>query len=179
MPNSASLAASPAPPKRSSMSSLTVINGQVEPAGRYQVREVLWGIHKRFVVRDSATNTTVAIRTTRQIADSDLLRLNWAAGRLREPGAPHRPALNDSPSAVIQEGPFDRQCGRCRQFFASDPTLNGSAIQDWWLCEACHGNLMGISRSATEAGSTADRAPSSAFSLPVPPAGPGGRSKVG
>lgn len=162
MPNPASLAASTAPPKSSSISSPTVINGQVEPAGRYRVREVLWGIYKRFVVRDHATDTTIAIRTTRQIADSDLLRLNWAAGRLREPGTPHRPASSDSPSEVVQEGPFDRQCGRCRQFFASDPTLNGSSLQDWWLCEACHGNLMGTSRSATAAGSTADRAPSSA-----------------
>lgn len=179
MPNPASFAVSPAPPKSSSMSLLTVINGQVEPAGRYKVREVLWGIHKRFVVRDSATDTTIAIRTTRQIADSDLLRLKWAAGRLRKRGAPHRPALSASSSEVFQEGQFDRQCGRCRRFFASDPTLNGAAIQDWWLCEACHGNLMGISGPGTVAGSTADRAPSSAVSLLGPTAGPGGGSKVG
>jgi hypothetical protein len=45
-------------------------------APRYQVQAVLWGHRKRFVVRDTATNTTIAIRTTSQIADSDLFRLN-------------------------------------------------------------------------------------------------------
>jgi hypothetical protein len=36
-----------------------------------------------------------------------------------------------------------RQCGRCRRLFASDPGLDPTVIADWWLCEACHHNLMG------------------------------------
>lgn len=144
---------------------LKVVNGQVEPARRYRVREVLWGIHKRFVVRDTATDTTIAIRTTRQIADSDLLRLNWAAGGSPNPGPALSRALTDTPSELIHEDPSYRQCGRCRQFFASDPTLNPSAIQDWWLCGPCHDNLMATSRSPSAAGSTAGRVPSSTASV--------------
>lgn len=158
MSDPASLAASPAE-RRST-------NGQVESAPRYQVREVLWGIHKRFVVRDTATDTTIAIRTTRQIADSDLFRLNWAAGDRPDPGTALRRALSDLPPEMIQEAPSYRQCGRCRQCFASDPTLNPSTIQDWWLCESCHDNLMATSRSPTAAGSTDDKAPWSTASVP-------------
>jgi hypothetical protein len=61
----------------------------IEPARRYQVRAVLWGNRKRFVVRDTATNTTIAIRTTSHIADSDLMRLNMA------PRATVRPAIRN------------------------------------------------------------------------------------
>ncbi len=50
-----------------------------EAAPRYQVKSVLWGNRKRFIVRDTATDSTIAIRTTSQIADSDLIRLNMAA----------------------------------------------------------------------------------------------------
>lgn len=57
MPDPASLTASPAPPRSAPTSPLPVVNGQVERACRYQVREVLWGNRKRFVVRDTATNT--------------------------------------------------------------------------------------------------------------------------
>ena len=163
------------------MSPLPVVKSQVEPACRYQVREVLWGNHKRFVVRDTATDTTIAIRTTRQIADSDLIRLNWAVRGRPDPGSALRPALNDSPSELIPEDASGRQCGRCRQFFASDPTLNAVAIQEWWLCEACHDKLMGASRApggTSPAGSAAHSAPSSAASAGPLPALTG-RSDVG
>lgn len=37
-----------------------------------------------------------------------------------------------------------RQCGRCRQLFDGDPTLDApAAIPDWWLCPACHVVLIG------------------------------------
>ena len=37
-----------------------------------------------------------------------------------------------------------RQCGRCRQLFDGDPTLDAPhAIPDWWLCTACHAVLIG------------------------------------
>lgn len=62
----------------------------VRRPNRYEVREELWGNHKRFVVRDTATGTTIAIRTTRQIADSDLMRLNLAP-RVRPGLGPSRP----------------------------------------------------------------------------------------
>ena len=161
MPDPASVAASPAPPRSSSTSPLRVVNGQVEPGCRYRVREVLWGVHKRFVVRDTATDSTIAIRTTREIADSDLLRLSWAAPA---PGTARRSAHSDSPAEPMDERPPYRQCGRCRKFFASDPTMHSPAIQDWWLCEPCHDNLMATSRS-TAAGSAADRARSSTDSV--------------
>jgi hypothetical protein len=132
---------------------------------RYQVREVLWGNHKRFVVRDTAT-TTIAVRTTRHIADSDLIRLNMAARGRPDPRTALQRALNESPSELIPDNPSHRQCGRCRQFFASDPTLNPNAIHEWWLCEPCHDKLMGTSRSPIATGSAADRAPSSTASAP-------------
>ena len=77
MPESASLTASAAPPGSAPALPLPVT--PFESACRYQVREVLWGNHKRFVVRDTATDTTIAIRTTYRIADGDLIRLNLAA----------------------------------------------------------------------------------------------------
>lgn len=183
MPDPASLAASPAPPRSAPTSPLPVVNGQVERASRYQVREVLWGSRKRFVLRDTATNTTIAIRTTRQIVDSDLIRLNWAAKGRPHIGTALRPALIDSPSELMPEDPSRRQCGRCRQFFASDPLLNPNAIHDWWLCEPCHDRLMGTSRARTgtiPAGSAAHSAPSSTASAPSGPT-PAltGRSDVG
>jgi len=36
-----------------------------------------------------------------------------------------------------------RQCGRCRQSFAGDPTLPVIALQDWWVCPRCHDALFG------------------------------------
>ena len=169
MPDPASLAASPTPPRSAPTSPLRVVNGQVDRACRYQVREVLWGNRKRFVVRDAATDTTIAIRTTRQIADSDLIRLNCAAKGHPDPGSALRPALNDSPYELIPDNGTGRQCGRCRRFFVSDPALNALAIQEWWLCEPCHDKLMGTSRAPTGAGvvgSTTHSAPSSAAQPP-------------
>lgn len=95
MPDPASLAASSAPPRNAPTSLLPVVDAQVERACRYQVREVLWGNHKRFVVHDTATNNTTAIRTTRQIADSDLIRLNFAVRGRADLRTALRPALND------------------------------------------------------------------------------------
>ena len=181
MPDPASLAASASSPRSAPTSPRRVVTADVERACRYQVREVLWANRKRFVVRDAASGTTIAIRSTRQIADSDLIRLNWAARGRPNPGTALGPALSDSPSDLIPEDPSRRQCGRCRQFFASDPTLNPSAIQEWWLCEPCHDKLMGTSRApggTSPAGSAAHSAPSSTASAGPPPALTG-RSDVG
>jgi hypothetical protein len=104
---------------------------------------VLWGNHERFVVYDAETNTTVAIRTTQRIADSDLIRLNSSARGRPDSRIALQPALSDPPSELIPDYPSSRQCGRCRQFFASDPAVNPAAIQDWWLCGPCHDKLMG------------------------------------
>jgi len=53
--------------------------GPTGVAHRYQVQAVPWANRMRFVVRDTTTHTTIAIRTTRDVADSDILRLNMAA----------------------------------------------------------------------------------------------------
>ena len=110
---------------------------------RYEVREELWGSHKRFVVSDTATNTTIAIRATSQNADSDLIRLNWAAPGDPEPGPARQPAATHAPPELTPARLPQRQCGRCRQLFPCDPVLNPAAIQDWWTCEPCHDKLMG------------------------------------
>jgi hypothetical protein len=123
MPDSASLSPSPSAPARPPTSPPSVTPSQ--HSYRYQVREELWGNRKRFVVRDTATHTTIAIRTTRQIVDSDLMRLNWAAR--------DRP----DPESTVP-----------------------AALQEWWLCEACHAKLMGTSRPPTGSGpSGAPRTP--------------------
>lgn len=183
MPDPVLLVASPAPPRSAPTSPLPVVNAQVERACRYQVREVLWGNHKRFVVRDTATNTTIAIRTTRHIADSDLIRLNFVVRGRPDPGTALHPALNEPPSDLTPDNASRRQCGRCRQFFASEPAVHPAAIQEWWLCEPCHDKLMGTSRAPTGAGvvgSTAHLAPSSTASGPSgPPPELTGRSEVG
>ena len=139
MPDPASLTASPEAPGTAPSSPLTARG----PA-RYEVREELWGNHKRFVVRDTATDSTVAIRASSQIADSDLIRLNWAARVLPDPEARHQPAVTHSPPEVTSGSQSQRQCGRCRQFFSCDAALNPVAIQDWWICEPCHDKLMGV-----------------------------------
>ena len=145
MPDPASLAASASSPRSAPTSPRRVVTADVERACRYQVREVLWANRKRFVVRDAASGTTIAIRSTRQIADSDLIRLNWAARGRPAPGTAVRLAKDDSPSELIPDHASGRQCGRCRQFFASGPALNQAPIQEWWLCEPCHDRLMGTS----------------------------------
>jgi hypothetical protein len=158
MPDPASLSPSPSAPARPPTSPPSVTPSQ--HSYRYQVREELWGNRKRFVVRDTATHTTIAIRTTRQIVDSDLMRLNWAARDRPDPESTVQPVPSDSPSELIPEGPSQRQCGRCRQLFASDPARNPAALQEWWLCEACHAKLMGTSRPPTGSGpSGAPRTP--------------------
>lgn len=68
----------------------------IEAAPRYQVQPVLWGNRKRFVVRDTATGTTIAIRTTSQIAESDLFRLTMTAGSTM---APWVAAVSSSPGS--------------------------------------------------------------------------------
>jgi hypothetical protein len=35
----------------------------------------------------------------------------------------------------------DRQCGRCRQWFAGDAGPDGTAAGDWWACPPCHDSL--------------------------------------
>src|SRR5579884_3900625 len=122
--------ASPKPPDTATRS--TPPAASVGPAPRYQVQSVLWGNRKRFVVRDTLTDTTIAIRTTSQIADSDLMRLNMAPRTHHDPRPDARPAQGDPHLASP-----DRQCGRCRSFFSPDPRREGIGLQDWWLCEPC------------------------------------------
>lgn len=113
---------------------------------RYKVREVLWGSRRRFVVHDVATGTTIAIRTTRHVADSDMLRLNMRRIDCRPGDVVTQDADQTVPASPPTDDHPDRQCGRCRRFFDADPTLTPATIQDWWLCEACHDNLMGVDR---------------------------------
>lgn len=143
-------AASPATYERTTTSSLPVTSGAL--ACRYRAREVLWGHRKRFVVFDAATNATVAIRTNRLVADGDLLRLNLAVRGRPHPRTPPPPVPNGSPSELIPEYPSRRQCGRCRQFFASDPAATPGAIHEWWLCEPCHHSLIGTGRPFARTG---------------------------
>jgi hypothetical protein len=117
----------------------------IEAAPRYQVQSVLWGSRKRFVVRDTATNTTIAIRTTSHIADSDLMRLNMAPRTDYGPRLDARLAQADPSSA-----PRDRQCGRCRRFFSADPAREATALQDRWLCEPCRDKLLGAHPATSE-----------------------------
>ena len=37
----------------------------------------------------------------------------------------------------------ERQCGRCRLSFPSDPTLHPTAQLGWWLCPSCRETLLG------------------------------------
>lgn len=107
-----------------------------ERGPRYQVRSLLWGNRKRFEVRDTATGTTVAIRTTSQVADSDLMRLNMAPATDHGSRVAARP-VPDAPAAP----PRGRQCGRCRRVFPADPAGEATALEDWYLCEPCHDKL--------------------------------------
>ena len=75
MAQSAASSGSPVPPESAAPPRSA---SSTDPARRYQVQAVLWGNHKRFVVRDTVTDTTIAIRTTSEVADSDLMRLNMA-----------------------------------------------------------------------------------------------------
>ena len=115
---------------------------------RYQVGPVLWGTRKRFVVRDTDADTTVAIRTTSQIADSDLIRLNMRVVHgnrsqlhSHDRGLPPVPDDVAGPEASIVA--TERRCGRCRGVFPLDPTLDGTGLQDWWVCDPCHNKLFG------------------------------------
>jgi hypothetical protein len=152
MPNPVTTTASPIRP-RAPVAFPPLSVTPVELGPRYQVRPVLWGNRTRFVVRDTRTQTTIAIRATSQIADSDLIRLNMGVGNNLRPN-PHslehdRPSLPSDvpcPGAVTQS---DRQCGRCRGFFAPDPTLEPVGLQDWWLCDPCRDTLLGARRAAS------------------------------
>jgi hypothetical protein len=42
------------------------------------------------------------------------------------------------------DGPT-RQCGRCRQLFAADPTSEPGGQEEWWLCPPCDATLLGKS----------------------------------
>ena len=88
MPDPAFLAA---PGTVGERTNVTAACHPVQRACHYQVREMPWGNRRRLAVRDTAADTTIAIRTTRQIADSDLLRLNWGA---RGPPGPWDPSAS-------------------------------------------------------------------------------------
>jgi hypothetical protein len=38
--------------------------------------------------------------------------------------------------------PAPRQCGRCRELFDGDATLNPDAMPEWWLCPPCRAILL-------------------------------------
>jgi hypothetical protein len=111
----------------------------IPASARYQVRPVQWGDRERFEVRDTATDTTIAIRTTSRIADEDVMVLNLVGpnglGRASVP-RPKPPRSEPEPQPA-------RQCGRCRQYFAADPLSDPTALEVWWLCEPCHDTLIG------------------------------------
>ena len=48
------------------------------------------------------------------------------------------PTSNDGDAVVP-----DRLCGRCRETFAGDVTLNPQALQEWWACPACRKIMFG------------------------------------
>lgn len=56
-----------------------------------------------------------------------------------------KPLVEPSPPA--QFGPPRRRCSHCRQLFAGHPTFDPCVVQDWWLCPACRGVLLGCRRS--------------------------------
>jgi len=48
-----------------------------------------------------------------------------------------------SPGSVAPVGnDGDRQCGRCREFFADDATRGLSERSAWWLCAPCRAILL-------------------------------------
>lgn len=125
------------------------------PGARFGVHAVLWANRRRFVVYDTATKTTIAIRSTRELADSDLIRLNMGVTTRQGPRAqtPHSgadPAARPSGTRIAQNGaPAGRRCGRCRGLFAFDTIPDTPALQDWWLCDPCHDTLLGTTRAAS------------------------------
>ena len=50
-------------------------------------------------------------------------------------------SVGPGPSAAA--GPPPHQCGRCRQLFAGDPSIDAGVVQDWWLCPPCRAKLLG------------------------------------
>lgn len=147
MPNPAVPASSPTLPATATEPSPSRVVA-LTPPPRYQVRPVLWANRKRFVVRDTETDTTIAIRTTSKIADSDLIRLNMGVhpdvNRQRRPleREPHS-VRDDAPGPEPVITATERQCGRCRGVFPLDPTLDPTMLQDWWLCGPCRNKLLG------------------------------------
>lgn len=45
-----------------------------------------------------------------------------------------------------EAAPPGRQCGRCREWFADDPTLHEVALAEWWACPPCRDSLLGTTR---------------------------------
>ncbi len=48
--------------------------------------------------------------------------------------------LDDLPDSDAT--PPRRQCGRCRGWFPGDPTLQRSALAEWWACPPCRHSLL-------------------------------------
>lgn len=77
---------------------------------RYQVRRVLWGARTRYEIQDTATGSTLAVRTTRPIADGDVLVLNLGGRsglRPRPPGTAPRSEAAGPPATEIAVGQLD------------------------------------------------------------------------
>ncbi|HET9732622.1 MAG TPA: hypothetical protein VFP54_08100 [Acidimicrobiales bacterium] len=111
----------------------------VDAALRYQVRQVIWGDHKRFEVRDTVADETMAIRSTLLKAEDDVIVLTMAEGDLT------------GIEEVAEPQAATRLCGRCRGIFPADPDRNPSAMEDWWLCGPCHEVLIGPSSKPNSA----------------------------
>jgi hypothetical protein len=108
-------------------SNLVTADGEM----RYQVRSVPWGDKRRFAVRDTDTDSTLAIRATQNDAEDDIIVLNIVG--------PAGLGLRSAPKL----GPLDRRCRRCGHVSAPDLAEDQSALEDWWLCARCRQRLLG------------------------------------
>ena len=64
------------------------------------------------------------------------------SGAETSPNMPSR-VLPVNDTAIGEQPPMPRQCGRCRLFFAGDASLSPTAQAAWWLCPPCHIALLG------------------------------------
>lgn len=91
MPNSA-ITAIPARPGTSPTEPTGSVEGSMRDPIRYQVRVVMWGARRRYEIRDTVAGTTLAIRSTQEIADGDVLVLNMR-GRTQRRSPPVSPPV--------------------------------------------------------------------------------------
>jgi hypothetical protein len=61
----------------------------------------------------------------------------WTAGSAVAEAAPDFAV----PDAAVPVAAGQRQCGRCRGFFAAEPGFDALVPQDWWACPPCRAAL--------------------------------------